>query len=74
MAEEQPKEKTVVIDDKTYTESELPPTAIQYINLRSDVLNTRTKVAAELERCDVILNYYVDQIKKAIDNNAKEDK
>ena len=74
MAKEQPKEKTVVIDDKTYTESELPPTAIQYINLRAEVLNTRAKVAAELERCDVILNYYVDQIKNAIDNNAKEDK
>jgi len=74
MAKEQPKEKTVVIDDKTYTESELPQTAIQYINLRAELLNTRTRVAAELERCDVILNYYVDQIKNAIDNNAKEDK
>lgn len=74
MTKEQPKEKTVVIDDKSYTESELPSTAIQYINLRADVLNTRAKVAAELERCDVILNYYVDQIKKAIDDNAKEDK
>lgn len=74
MAEEQPKERTVVIDDKTYTESELPQTAIQYINLRSDVLNTRAKVAAELERCDVILNYYVDQIKKSIDDKSKEDK
>ena len=74
MAKEQPKEKTVVIDDKSYTESELPQEAIKYINLRAELLNTRLKVAAELERCDVILNYYVDQIKNAIDNSAKEDK
>ena len=74
MAVEQPKELTVTIDGKTYTESELPQTAIQYINLRSDMLNTRAKIAAELERCDVVLNYYVEQIKNAIDNNTKENK
>ena len=70
---EEVKEKTVVIDDKTYTESELPSTAIQYINLRAELLNTRTRVAAELERCDVILNYYVEQIKKSIDDHSSKE-
>lgn len=73
MAEEQPKEMTVTIDDKTYKESELPQAAIAYINLRSDMLNTRARVAAELERCDVVLNYYVEQIKKAIDESQKQE-
>jgi len=73
MAEEQPKEMTVTIDDKTYKESELPQAAIAYINLRSDMLNTRERVAAELERCDVVLNYYVEQIKKAIDESQKKE-
>ena len=73
MAEEQPKEMTVTIDDKTYKESELPQAAIAYINLRSDMLNTRARVAAELERCDVVLNYYVEQIKKAIDESQKKE-
>ena len=71
MAEEQPKEMTVTIDDKTYKESELPQAAIAYINLRTDMLNTRARVAAELERCDVVLNYYVEQIKKSIDASQK---
>ena len=71
MAEEQPKELTVTIDDKTYKESELPQAAIAYINLRTDMLNTRARVAAELERCDVVLNYYVEQIKKSIDASQK---
>ena len=73
MAEEQPKEMTVTIDDKTYKETELPQAAIAYINLRSDMLNTRARVAAELERCDVVLNYYVEQIKKAIDESQKKE-
>lgn len=73
MAEEQPKELTVTIDDKTYKESELPQAAIAYINLRTDMLNTRARVAAELERCDVVLNYYVEQIKKAIDASQKKE-
>jgi len=73
MAEEQPKEMTVTIDDKTYKESELPQAAIAYINLRSDMLNTRARVAAELERCDVVLNYYVEQIKRAIDESQKKE-
>ena len=73
MAEEQPKEMTVTIDDKTYKESELPQAAIAYINLRSDMFNTRARVAAELERCDVVLNYYVEQIKKAIDESQKKE-
>jgi len=73
MAEEQPKEMTVTIDDKTYKESELPQAAIAYINLRSDMLNNRARVAAELERCDVVLNYYVEQIKKAIDESQKKE-
>ena len=66
---EEVKEKTVIIDDKTYKESELSSEAIKYINLRSEVLQTRSKVTAELERCDVILNYYIDQIKKAIEED-----
>lgn len=73
MAEEQPKELTVTIDDKTYKESELPQAAIAYINLRTDMLNTRARVAAELERCDVVLNYYVEQIKKSIDASQKKE-
>jgi hypothetical protein len=64
---------TVTIDDKTYKESELPQAAIAYINLRSDMLNNRARVAAELERCDVVLNYYVEQIKKAIDESQKKE-
>jgi hypothetical protein len=66
---EEVKEKTVIIDDKTYKESELPSEAIKYINLRSEVLQTRSRVTAELERCDVIINYYIDQIKKAIEED-----
>jgi uncharacterized protein YdeI (YjbR/CyaY-like superfamily) len=71
MAEEQPKEMTVTLDGKTYKESELPQAAIQYINLRSDMLQIRQKVSAELERCDVMLNYYVEKIKKAIDDGTQ---
>lgn len=76
MAEEQPKELTVTIDGKTYKESELPKKAIGYINLRSEVVNNRARYVAEIEKCDVILNYYVDQIKKAIDEsqNTEEEK
>jgi hypothetical protein len=66
---EEVKEKTVVIDDKTYKESELPQEAIKYINLRAEVLQTRARVTAELERCDVIINYYIDQVKKAIEED-----
>ena len=66
---EEAKEKTVIIDDKTYKESELPSEAIKYINLRAELLQTRSRVTAELERCDVILNYYIDQIKKAIEED-----
>ena len=73
MAKEQPKEMTVTIDGKTYKESELSQAAIAYINLRSDMFNTRARVAAELERCDVVLNYYVEQIKKAIDESQKKE-
>jgi len=73
MAEEQPKELTVTIDDKTYKESELPKAAIAYINLRTDMLNNRARVGAELEKCDVMLNYYVEQIKKAIDESQKKE-
>tara|TARA_B100001057_G_C22866467_1_gene956699 strand:+ start:4647 stop:4859 length:213 start_codon:yes stop_codon:yes gene_type:complete len=67
MTKEKVEEKTVVIDDKTYKESDLPQEAIKYINLRAELLNTRARVVAELERCDVILNYYIDKVKEAID-------
>lgn len=69
---EEVQEKTIVIDDKTYKESELPQEAIKYINLRAELLQTRARVTAELERCDVILNYYIEKIKAAIDTKDTE--
>jgi uncharacterized protein YdeI (YjbR/CyaY-like superfamily) len=35
------------------------------------MLQIRQKVSAELERCDVMLNYYVEKIKKAIDDGTQ---
>ena len=64
MQEQEVKEMTVTLDGKTYKESELSQEAIKYINLRSDILNTRARLN-ELEKCDVISAHYVVRLKRS---------
>ena len=76
MQEQEVKEMTVTLDGKTYKESELSQEAIKYINLRSDILNTRARLMNELEKCDVMVAHYV-KIKEQVDklvtiNNASK--
>ena len=67
MQEQEVKEMTVTLDGKTYKESELSQEAIKYINLRSDILNTRARLMNELEKCDVMVAHYVAKIKEQVD-------
>jgi|TARA_Y100000015_G_scaffold39463_1_gene43352 hypothetical protein len=67
MQEQEVKEMTVTLDGKTYKESELSQEAIKYINLRSEVLNTRARLMNELEKCDVMVAHYVAKIKEQVD-------
>jgi len=60
-------EKIITIDGKEYKESELTIRCRNVIFSRSELQTSKTRHELELEKIDVLTNYYNAEIKKELD-------
>jgi len=68
-------EKTYTIDGKEYKESELSLRCRNIIVARQEIQQSKVRHEVELEKIEVLTNYYNDKIKKGLEefNNPKEE-
>jgi gamma-glutamylcyclotransferase (GGCT)/AIG2-like uncharacterized protein YtfP len=59
-------EKTITIDGKVYKESELPVSLKNIITVRAEILQSKVRHELELEKIDVLTNYYNNKIKEEL--------
>jgi len=64
---EQVKQDTITIDGKDYIISELPLDVRNTIVARQEIQQSKVRHNIELEKIEVLTNYYNDKIKKEID-------
>ena len=68
-------EKTYTIDGKTYKESELSLRCRNVIVARAEIQQSKVRHEIELEKIEVLTNYYNEQIKKELEQiNGSESK
>ena len=61
------KQDTITIDGKDYIISELPLDVRNTLVARQEILQSRIRHEVELEKIQVLENYYNDKIKKEIE-------
>ena len=64
---EKTKQNTISIDGKDYIISDLPLDVRNTIVARQEIQHSKIRHEIELEKIDVLTNYYNDKIKKEID-------
>tara|TARA_B110000483_G_C17736053_1_gene366684 strand:- start:99 stop:332 length:234 start_codon:yes stop_codon:yes gene_type:complete len=64
---EQVKEDKITIDGKDYIVSELPLEVRNTIVARQEVQNSKVRHLIEIEKVDVLTNYYNEKIKKGLE-------
>jgi hypothetical protein len=64
---EQVKEDKITIDGKDYIVSELPLEVRNTIVARQEVQNSKIRHLIEIEKVDVLTNYYNEKIKKGLE-------
>ena len=64
-------EKTFTIDGKEYKESELSARCRNIIFSRSEIQQSKVRHEMEIEKIDVLTNYYNIEIKKELENIKK---
>ena len=68
---------TVKINNKEYNETDLSPDLIKYIVVRQEILNSKVRHLIEIEKIDVLSNYYNEKIEKLVgelESNTTVDK
>ena len=68
---EQIEEKTFTIDGKDYKESELSTRCRNIIFSRSEIQQSKVRHEIEIEKIDVLTNYYNMEIKKELDKTKQ---
>jgi hypothetical protein len=68
---EQIEEKTFTIDGKDYKESELTLRCRNIIFSRTEIQQSKVRHEMEIEKIDVLTNYYNMEIKKELENVKK---
>jgi len=61
-------EKTYNIDGKEYKDSQLPIKLKNYIIARQELVISKVRHEVELEKIDVLTNYYNDRIKTGLND------
>jgi|TARA_B110000858_G_C17679793_1_gene416013 hypothetical protein len=64
---EQVKEDKITIDGKDYIASDLPLEIRNTIVARQEVQNSKIRHLIEIEKVDVLTNYYNEKIKKGLE-------
>jgi len=64
-------EKTFTIDGKDYKESELSTRCRNIIFSRSEIQQSKVRHEMEIEKIDVLTNYYNMEIKKELDKTKQ---
>ena len=64
---EQVKQDTISIDGKDYIISELPLDVRNTIVARQEIQTSKVRHTVELEKIEVLTNYYNEKIKKGLD-------
>jgi len=64
-------EKKITIDGKEYKESELTARCRNIIISRSEIQQSKVRHEMEIEKIDVLTNYYNMEIKKELENTKK---
>jgi len=64
-------EKIITIDGKEYKESELTLRCRNIIFSRSEIQQSKVRHEMEIEKIDVLTNYYNMEIKKELENTKK---
>jgi len=63
------KQDTITIDGKDYIISELPLDVRNTIVARQEILTSKVRHEIELEKIEVLTNYYNDKIKKGLEEH-----
>jgi len=65
----------IVIDDIEYKEEDLSEQQKNWVYALNEILTSRRKILIELEKIDVLSQYYKDKIKsEVVKTESKEDK
>jgi hypothetical protein len=65
----------IVIDDIEYKEEDLSEQQKNWVYALNEILTSRRKILIELEKIDVLTQYYKDKIKNdVVKKESKEDK
>jgi len=65
----------IVIDDIEYKEEDLSEQQKNWVYALNEILTSRRKIIIELEKIDVLSQYYKDKIKsEVVKTESKEDK
>ena len=64
-------EKIITIDGKEYKESELTLRCRNIIFSRTEIQQSKVRHEMEIEKIDVLTNYYNMEIKKELENTKK---
>ena len=67
------KTKTITIDGKDYIISELPLDVRNTIVARQEIQTSKVRHEIELEKIEVLTNYYNDKIKKSLEQKNKSE-
>ena len=67
------KQDTITIDGKDYIISELPLDVRNTIVARQEIQQSKVRHEIELEKIDVLTNYYNEKIKKGLEQKNKSE-
>ena len=62
---------TITIDGKEYDEKKFSPELQNYIVSRQELHNSKTRLNLEIEKCDVLTEYYNNKIVELIKKETK---
>ena len=62
---------TITIDGKEYYEKKFSPELQNYIVSRQELQNSKTRLNLEIEKCDVLTEYYNNKIVELIKKETK---
>ena len=65
------KQDTITIDGKEYIISDLPLDVRNTIVARQEIQTSKVRHTIELEKIDVLTNYYNEKIKKSLEESSK---
>ena len=67
------KQDTITIDGKDYIISELPLDVRNTIVARQEIQTSKVRHTVELEKIEVLTNYYNEKIKKGLEEHDKSE-